>query len=92
MPESVIDRVGLDQLFAALEGRGYTLVGPTVRDRAIMLETLGSTAELPAGWTDVQEGGSYRLARREDDALFGHNAGPNSVSYTHLTLPTTPYV
>jgi sulfhydrogenase subunit beta (sulfur reductase) len=73
-----IDRAGLDQLFGALERRGYTLVGPTVRDRAIVLEELGSTAELPAGWTDVQEGGSYRLARRDDDALFGHNAGPNS--------------
>ena len=73
-----IDRAGLDELFAALVRRGYTLVGPTVRDRAIMLEELGSTAELPAGWTDVQEGGTYRIARRDDTALFGHNAGPNS--------------
>ena len=75
---AAIDRVGLDALFGALEGRGYTLVGPTVRDRAIVLEELDSTAALPAGWTDVQEGGSYRLARGDDDALFGHNAGPNS--------------
>jgi sulfhydrogenase subunit beta (sulfur reductase) len=73
-----IDLPDLDALFGALERRGYTLVGPTVRDRAIVLEELDSTAELPAGWTDVQEGGTYRLARREDDALFGHNAGPNS--------------
>jgi sulfhydrogenase subunit beta (sulfur reductase) len=73
-----IDRVGLDGLFAALEGRGYTLIGPMVRDRAIVLDELDSTTELPAGWTDVQEGGSYRLERRDDDALFGHNAGPNS--------------
>ena len=73
-----IDRAGLDELFGALVRRGYTLVGPTVRDRAIMLEELDATAELPAGWTDVQEGGTYRLARRDDDALFGHNAGPNS--------------
>ena len=73
-----IARAGVDELFAALERRGYTLVGPTVRDRAIVLEELDSTSELPAGWTDVQEGGSYRLARRDDEALFGHNAGPNS--------------
>jgi sulfhydrogenase subunit beta (sulfur reductase) len=77
MPDA-IDRAGLDELFGALERRGYTLVGPTVRDRAIMLEALDSTADLPAGWTDVQEGGTYRIARRDDDALFGHNAGPNS--------------
>ena len=77
MPQA-IDRAGLDDLFDALARRGYTLVGPLVRDRAIVLDELDSTADLPAGWTDVQDGGSYRLARREDDALFGHNAGPNS--------------
>jgi sulfhydrogenase subunit beta (sulfur reductase) len=73
-----IDRSELDALFAALERRGYTLIGPLVRDRAIMLDELDSSSDLPAGWTDVQEGGSYRLERRDDDALFGHNAGPNS--------------
>jgi hypothetical protein len=31
-----IDRAGLDERFGALERRGYTLVGPTVRDRAIV--------------------------------------------------------
>ena len=77
MPQA-IDRAALDELFDALERRGYTLVGPTVRDRAIVLDELDSTADLPAGWTDVQEGGTYRLARRDDDALFGHNVGPNS--------------
>jgi sulfhydrogenase subunit beta (sulfur reductase) len=77
MPDA-IDRAGLDQLFGALQRRGYTLVGPMVRDRAIVLDELDSTADLPAGWTDVQEGGTYRLERRNDDALFGHNAGPNS--------------
>jgi ferredoxin len=78
MPQAAFDRAGLDELFAALTRRGYTLVGPTVRDRAIVLEEIDSTAQLPAGWTDVQDGGTYRLERREDDALFGHNAGPNS--------------
>src|SRR5829696_1805517 len=78
MPQVAIDRAGLDQLFGTLQRRGYTLIGPMVRDRAIVLDELDSTADLPAGWTDVQEGGTYRLARRDDDALFGHNAGPNS--------------
>ena len=71
-------RAALDELFAALEARGYTPVGPLVRDRAIVYGELGSSRELPAGWTDVQEGGSYRLERRDDGALFGHNVGPNS--------------
>ena len=31
----------------------------------------------PARGVDRRPGGSYRLERREDDALFGHNVGPN---------------
>ena len=78
MTPLTMQRAALDELLAALEARGYTPVGPLVRDRAIVYDELRSSAELPAGWTDVQEGGSYRLERRDDDALFGHNVGPNS--------------
>ena len=75
---AIISRSGLDQLLAALAGRGYTVIGPTVRDQAIVYEEIASTADLPEGWTDEQEGGTYRLRRREDEALFGFNVGPNS--------------
>ncbi|MGZ5314036.1 MAG: 4Fe-4S dicluster domain-containing protein [Solirubrobacterales bacterium] len=75
---SVIARQDLDQLLAALAGRGFKLIGPTVRDQAILYEEISSAADLPEGWTDEQEGGTYRLRRREDDALFGFNVGPNS--------------
>ena len=33
---------------------------------------------MPIGWTDVQDGGSYRLQRRDDDALFGYAVGQHS--------------
>jgi ferredoxin len=75
---AVIDRQGLDQLLAHLAERGFKVIGPTVRDRAIVYEEIASTADLPEGWTDEQEGGTYRLHRRDDDALFGFNVGPNS--------------
>jgi sulfhydrogenase subunit beta (sulfur reductase) len=73
-----IERDGLDQLFAALHRRGYTVLGPTVRERAIVYDEIESSADLPVGWTDEQDGGHYRLRRREDDALFGYNVGPHS--------------
>ncbi|MGZ5376279.1 MAG: sulfite reductase subunit A, partial [Solirubrobacterales bacterium] len=63
---SVIARQDLDQLLAALAGRGFKLIGPTVRDQAILYEEISSAADLPEGWTDEQEGGTYRLRRRED--------------------------
>ncbi|MEZ5286733.1 MAG: 4Fe-4S dicluster domain-containing protein [Vicinamibacterales bacterium] len=35
-------------------------------------------ADLPAGWTEVQDAGRYRLERRADHALFGYAVGPHS--------------
>ena len=73
-----VERDGLDELFAALARRGYTVIGPTVRDGAIVYDEIGGCADLPVGWTDEQEGGHYRLRRRDDEALFGYNVGPHS--------------
>jgi ferredoxin len=75
---SVIEPGGLDDLVGALRERGFTVLGPTRRDSAIVYEELGSAAELPIGWTDVQEAGRYRLERRADEARFGYAVGPHS--------------
>jgi sulfhydrogenase subunit beta (sulfur reductase) len=68
----------LDDLVAALVARGYRVLGPTVRDGAIVYAELDSAGELPTGWTDRQDGGTYRLERRDDDARFGYAVGPHS--------------
>jgi ferredoxin len=73
-----LERDALDELFGALTGRGYTVVGPTVRDQAIVYDEIGCSADLPIGWTDEQDGGHYRLRRRDDEALFGYTVGPHS--------------
>lgn len=73
----VLDRGDFAQLFDALHRRGYTLVGPTLRDGAIVCDELAGVEELPAGWTDEQESGYYRLRRRDDFALFGYTLGPH---------------
>jgi len=74
----VLELDGLDALIGALSSRGYDVVGPTVRDGAIVYDRIASESDLPAGWTDVQEAGRYRVARREDEALFGYAVGPTS--------------
>ena len=74
----VIEPAALDDLVAALKTRGFTVLGPTRRDGAILYEELESAADLPIGWTDVQEAGSYRLERRDDEARFGYAVGPHS--------------
>ena len=74
----VMARGHLDKLLEAITRRGFRLIGPTARDGAIVYDEISSSADLPAGWTDDQDGGTYRLRRRGDDALFGYNVGPQS--------------
>jgi ferredoxin len=74
----LLPRQDLQHLLDALRTRGYRVVGPTVRDRAIVYDEIGRVAELPEGWTDRQDGGTYRLERRSDAALFGFAVGPQS--------------
>lgn len=74
----VLGRGDLDALFQALRARGYFLIGPTVRDQAIVYDEIGSSADLPIGLADEQEGGRYRLRPRRDGALFGYVVGPHS--------------
>jgi sulfhydrogenase subunit beta (sulfur reductase) len=73
-----LERADFERLFDALHARGYRIVGPALRDDAIIYDEIRSEAELPAGWTDVQEAGTYRLRRRDDNALFGYAVGPHS--------------
>jgi len=81
---AVLDRDGLDALVAALVAQGRTVVGPTVRDGAIVLAELASATELPYGWGVELDAGRYRLVPREDGAAFAHSAGPQSwKSYLH---------
>ncbi|MFQ6328600.1 4Fe-4S dicluster domain-containing protein [Nocardia sp. CWNU-33] len=74
----VIDRVGLDRLVDVLREHGYRVIGPQVRDGAIVLGELESGARLPAGWGVETAPGRYRLHRRTDEAVFAHSAGPGS--------------
>ncbi len=76
-PQLIVTREGLQSLLERL-ARDHRVVGPTVRDEAIVYDGIAGTSDLPRGWTDRQEAGRYRLERRDDDALFGYAVGPHS--------------
>jgi sulfhydrogenase subunit beta (sulfur reductase) len=76
--QAILEGDQLQALFDVLTQRGYKMLGPTLRDGAIVYDELATAADLPAGWTDRQDGGTYRLERRKDQALFGYNVGPQS--------------
>jgi hypothetical protein len=75
---AVLEMVGLNRLVDVLIERGYRVVGPTLRDNAIVLSELDSAGDLPRGWGVDVGPGHYRVRRRDDDAAFGHSAGPQS--------------
>ena len=80
---------GLQALIAALAVRGMEVIGPVERDGAIVLDRISGIADLPAGRTDRQDAASYRLADREDGALFGYAVGPHSWKrYLHRPVET----
>jgi sulfhydrogenase subunit beta (sulfur reductase) len=74
----VLDRSEFPTLLSGIRAAGYRIVGPTVRDGAIVYGEIREENDLPIGWTDRQDAGTYRLERRSDAALFGYNVGPHS--------------
>jgi ferredoxin len=76
--KAMVSRQDLQALIQALAARGYQVLGPTVREGAIVYAEVTGLADLPSGWTDQQDAGRYRLERRADDALFGYAVGPQS--------------
>jgi ferredoxin len=75
---ATITREGLQELIDLLRRQGYCVVGPALRDNAIVYDEVTALDDLPAGWTDHHDAGSYRLSRRDDEALFGYVVGPHS--------------
>jgi ferredoxin len=74
----MMEASALAELHAVLRRAGYQVIGPTMRDGAIVLAELASAADLPYGWGVTLEPGGYRLRQRVDTAAFGHAAGPQS--------------
>ena len=74
----IIDKDGLGQLIVVLREGGWTVIGPVVGDGSIIYDEINSVDDLPAGYTDEQAAGHYRIRRRSDEALFGYAVGPHS--------------
>ena len=74
----IIKRSDFDSLIDALKARSYTIIGPTIRDNAVVYDELGAASDLPVGWTDEQEISTYRLKHSSVASLFGYSVGPYS--------------
>lgn len=74
-----LDVAGLDRLIGALAAAGYRVVGPQVADGAVVVRDLAGAGDLPTGWLDEQDGGSYRLRSDPAAGTFDHVVGPHSL-------------
>jgi len=66
------------ELFEVLQRRGYAVMGPTLRQGDLVCGEVRSPADLPQGWIDEQEAGSFRLIRADAPAFFGCGVGQHS--------------
>jgi sulfhydrogenase subunit beta (sulfur reductase) len=82
----LLDLTGLQQMVDTLAGDGFTVLGPVVRDGAIVPGPLATIDDLPRGVGDAQAPGRYRLTTREDEALFGYAA--DLVSWKAAMFPS----
>jgi sulfhydrogenase subunit beta (sulfur reductase) len=80
-----IESSDFQYIIASLVSRGYTVIGPVVRDDAIVLDEIRDLADLPKNVGDRQEPSRYSLRQREDGAYFGFGIGP--VSWKKFFFP-----
>jgi ferredoxin len=73
-----IDHTELNRLIGILKELGYNVLGPTVRDSAVVYEEISSINDLPIGWTDEQTNGTYRLTKQDSKSIFHWTVGPQS--------------
>ncbi len=72
----LLDPAGADELVRALQRRGFSVIAPAIEDDIVVLREYGPADTLPRGYSDTQDGGSYRLTRTGDDRLFAYAAAP----------------
>lgn len=74
----------LDQIFANLKQRDYSLIGPVIRDGVVVYDDFNSLQDLPRGWTDEQGPAHYSLQQSNQNkegsegSLFEYVVGPQS--------------
>jgi ferredoxin len=74
-----LPRHGLQSLLQQLQDDAYRVIGPQVRDGAIVYEPLDSVAQLPRGVRQQQAPGQYRLQHSDEEHYFAWANGPQAI-------------
>jgi len=74
----VVPKPYLQKVFDNLRASGFSLIGPTVREGAVVLDEISGVEDLPLGWTAEQGPGRYRLKQTRQQEYFGYGVAPQS--------------
>jgi formate hydrogenlyase subunit 6/NADH:ubiquinone oxidoreductase subunit I len=74
----LISKTSFQRIFDNLRAAGFALVGPTLRDSAIVLDEITRVEELPRGWCDEQAPGKYRLVSTRGAQYFDYVVSSHS--------------
>lgn len=75
---TVIAAEVLGDLISNLNRGGYPVIGPRVKDGAVVYEPVSGAADLPLGVIDRQQPGAYRLKKKNRAGFFDFTLGPQS--------------
>ncbi|MBM7457101.1 ferredoxin [Oceanisphaera litoralis] len=79
MTRSFLASGDLHLLHQTLVQAGFEVIGPRVKDDAILFAPLNHVDELPWGWQEQADAGSYRLQHTAGRRAFAWNTGPQGL-------------
>lgn len=79
MTDGFLPRAQLQRLFDVLSTSHSKVVGPVVRDGAIVYDAIERASQLPAGWRDEQAPGRYRLVPSDTPRCFAWAVGAQAL-------------
>ncbi len=74
----IFPKPALQRVFDNLHGIGFQLIGPCIRDGALILDRIEKLSELPIGWAVEQSAGISRIVRTHATDYFGCSVGAHS--------------
>ncbi len=79
MSDGFLRRADLQRLIDALKASHRRVMGPVVRDGALVFEPIERAAQLPTGWRDEQGPGHYRLHATDSPRCFAWAVGAQAI-------------
>lgn len=73
-----LPKSALQELIANLKQMGYEVLGPQIKDHAVVYASLTNIEDLPRGYTSDQKPGSYQLVYTGHENYFDITPGPHS--------------